>query len=95
MRTIEEVREFVIKEIPIREEVKNQLFRGNDAWNHHDSVLYAYKAILDFIDSEVNIKCTVCKTDCNETPVRFDNEYYCNEHIPDEYFDPRHANRGN
>jgi hypothetical protein len=52
MKTIEQVKAFIEKEIPIREDAKKQLFKGNAAWQHHDSVIYAYREILDFIDSE-------------------------------------------
>jgi hypothetical protein len=52
MKTIEQVKDFIKKEIPIREEAKSQLFKGNSAWNHHDSVIYAYQEILDYIEAD-------------------------------------------
>lgn len=35
-------------------------------------------------------KCYKCKGKLNQTPVKFDQKYYCNWCIPNKYFNPEY-----
>lgn len=37
-----------------------------------------------------DFRCAKCGGELNETPIKFDNKYWCNFHIPNKYFNPKY-----